>query len=50
MSKFWVGLFLYCLMGATLGAIGISASAEPVSFLCIMLLVILIDINASFNK
>lgn len=50
MSKFWVGLVLYCLLGAVLGAIGISAATEPVSFLCIMLIVILIDLNAKFNK
>ena len=45
--KFWVGLCLFAMLGASLNAIGISASENPVSFLTILGLAVAIDVNAS---
>lgn len=48
--KFWIGLFLFMLLGLALGAMGIGAADNPVSFFTILGIAILIDLNASINK
>jgi hypothetical protein len=47
--KFFMGILLFALLGGALNAIGIRVSEDPVSFMTILIIAILIDLNASFQ-
>ena len=47
--KSLMGVLLFGILGAALSAIGIKFSDDPVSFMTIIGIAVLIDLNASFK-
>jgi hypothetical protein len=47
--KFWVGALLFAMLGAALSAIGINFKDNPISFMTIIGISVLIDLNASWK-
>lgn len=48
--NWWIGLFLYMLMGMALVMSGVSVQEKPLEFIAIMIIVVLIDLNSKFSS